>query len=257
MLDPHAGTIIDQEQLSSCKMMVREHENLRWMVSDFGLLHGVMDLNQPNHPVLPYVKTMLCSVVLHQQARRVLNLGLGCGTIERYIKSQDPRTEIVTVEISVDRLRQVSRFFYLPEDIKVSIDDAGDYLLKNNIGFDLILSDLYGNASTSPFMFSSSLYENAFRNLNSDGIIALNYTPTSRKELIEILRNLRRIFPTTAFIEVPNHLNIIILGIKGSKPNFNKVHEKHRSGRKSSYSELTNIVDSIQWLPPLNQSAEP
>lgn len=97
--DPKSGRVLGRETNSSSQMEIRELDDLLWMVSHDGVLHGAMSRSQPNNPVLPYIKTMLLAQFINPEATSVLNLGLGCGSIERYLGHFYPDLKMTTVEI--------------------------------------------------------------------------------------------------------------------------------------------------------------
>ncbi len=223
--DPNQGLVLDKETTSLCRMEVRENADLRWMMSEDGVLHGAMSLKEPCLPLVPYVRSMLIAQMLKPEATKVLNLGLGTGAIERYIGEVCPHVKLTTVEISQTRVEQTKRFFHLRPSSSSSIvvQDASTFISRKIPEQDIIYCDLFDVRSNYNTIFSNDFVTKLWQKLSKNGLIAINYVLEDQNKLINTLVILRKIFAVTAIIDIEDHANIVILAFKADRPNLESI----------------------------------
>ena len=249
--DPNQGLLLDKETTSLCRMEVREKENLRWMVSEDGVLHGAITLKDPSLPLLPYVRSMLIAQILKPEATKVLNLGLGCGAIERYIASTHPHVKLTTVEISQTRLEQTKRFFHLRpgSNSSIFVQDASNFMSRKIPEQDIIYCDLFDVRSNYNTIFSNDFVFRLWEKLSKNGLIAINYVLEDQKKLINTLVILRKIFAVTAMIDIEDHANIVILAFKTDRPRIELI-KSYINKLDCTYDlDFAKTLESIEWLP--------
>ena len=249
--DPNQGLVLDKETTSLCKMEVRENADLRWMMSEDGVLHGAMSLKEPCLPLVPYVRSMLIAQMLKPEATKVLNLGLGTGAIERYIGEVCPHVKLTTVEISQTRVEQTKRYFHLRPSSSSSIvvQDASNFMSRKIPEQGIIYCDLFDVRSNYNTIFSNDFVNNLWEKLSKNGLIAINYVLEDQKKLINTLVILRKIFAATAIIDIEDHANIVILAFKADRPNVASI-KPYINKLECTYDlGFTKILESIQWLP--------
>ena len=223
--DPNQGLVLDKETTSLCRMEVRENADLRWMMSEDGVLHGAMSLKEPCLPLVPYVRSMLIAQMLKPEATKVLNLGLGTGAIERYIGEVCPHVKLTTVEISQTRVEQTKRFFHLRPSSSSSIvvQDASTFISRKIPEQDIIYCDLFDVRSNYNTIFSNDFVTKLWQKLSKNSLIAINYVLEDQNKLINTLVILRKIFAVTAIIDIEDHANIVILAFKADRPNLESI----------------------------------
>ena len=249
--DPNQGLVLDKETTSLCKMEVRENADLRWMMSEDGVLHGAMSLKEPCLPLVPYVRSMLIAQMLKPEATKVLNLGLGTGAIERYIGEVCPHVKLTTVEISQTRVEQTKRYFHLRPSSSSSIvvQDASNFMSRKIPEQDIIYCDLFDVRSNYNTIFSNDFVTKLWEKLSKNGLIAINYVLEDQKKLINTLVILRKIFSVTAIIDIEDHSNIVILACKANKPNVESIKPYIKKLECTYDLGFTKTLESIQWLP--------
>ncbi len=249
--DPNQGLVLDKETTSLCRMEVRENADLRWMMSEAGVLHGVMSLKEPCLPLVPYVRSMLIAQMLKPEATKVLNLGLGTGAIERYIGEVYPQVKLTTVEISQTRVEQTKRYFDLRPSSSGSIvvQDASNFMSRKIPEQGIIYCDLFDVRSNYNTIFSNDFVNKLWEKLSKNGLIAINYVLEDQKKLIITLVILRKIFAATAIIDIEDHANIVILAFKANKPNVESIKPYIKKLECTYDLGFTKTLESIQWLP--------
>ena len=249
--DPNQGLVLDKETTSLCRMEVRENADLRWMMSEDGVLHGVMSLKEPCLPLVPYVRSMLIAQMLKPEATKVLNLGLGTGAIERYIGEVYSQVKLTTVEISQTRLEQTKRFFHLVPSSSSSIvvQDASKFISRKIPEQDIIYCDLFDVRSNYNTIFSNDFVTKLWEKLSKNGLIAINYVLEDQKKLINTLVILRKIFAVTAIIDIEDHANIVILAFKTDKSDSESIKFNIDKFEDTYDLNFAKVLESIEWLP--------
>jgi spermidine synthase len=76
-----------------------------------GALQSVAKLGDPDHLELPYAKTMLSGLALCSDPARILIVGLGGGTLPKFLHAHYPQAVIDTVDIDPDVIKVARQFF--------------------------------------------------------------------------------------------------------------------------------------------------
>lgn len=140
-------------------------------------------------------------------AKTVLNLGLGAGAIERYLSEAFPRIKVTSVEISQERLDQASHYFGIPGSCNIIIQDALTFLQQGTLEQDIIYCDLFDIRNNFNKPLTNTFIHCLWKGLANSGIAVINYAFEAQDKLIGTLVELRKIFTTTAVLEVKDHTN--------------------------------------------------
>lgn len=247
--DPQQGELVDEEEVSLTGMEVRRKNDLRWMVSKDGILHGVMSEQEPNYPLMPHLKAMFVAFLVRPSAKTVLNIGLGTGSIERYCSDAYRNLKVTTVEISQDIYDLARLHFVMPKNSHVVIEDASSFLKRKSASYDIIFSDALDVEKNKNLIYSNNFLGLLNENLSKNGVIALNYIFVSDEDLLSFLLKLRKIFKYTALMKVKNHLNIIIIATNHSV-SISEMHDAFsRTHESKLFLDQSSILREFEWLP--------
>ncbi len=139
-------------------------------------------------PVFWYTREASRLAIL-RQPDSVLVLGGGAFTVPQYLSDQLPDSTIDVVEIDPE-LEAISRdhFGYTsPRNVTEVFTDARAYVNQTNKRYDVIIVDVYGDASI-PFTFMTKEYGTALAGiLNPDGIVIANIIGGMEGECRQVL----------------------------------------------------------------------
>ncbi|MCU7917408.1 MAG: methyltransferase [Candidatus Thiodiazotropha sp. (ex Epidulcina cf. delphinae)] len=228
---------------------VLEHEGLRWVSLNDGPIASVMLLNEPAYPLLEYIKGLLCCLLLMQRPGSLLNLGLGCGAIERFVLSHLPDIALVSVEIDPQMIELSRAFFYLPVSHPVALDAAERFLKKNRRQFDIILCDIYLKRDSETPLQTASFYQDAAQTLSKGGVLALNLLPSNEAEMVDILLKIRRVFPWVVLFDVAAVENIVLYCSASPLPNKSILTSRAEDLHQMTGVDLSPICKQFIWLP--------
>ncbi|MCU7848224.1 MAG: methyltransferase [Candidatus Thiodiazotropha sp. (ex Lucinoma kastoroae)] len=232
---------------------IREQGSLRWIRFSDGSIQSVMLLQEPAYPMLDYIQGLLCSLLYTQQPSSLLNLGLGAGSIERFVLSQLPKIKLVSVEIDPNMVSFCRDYFNLPNSYPVVLSSAEHFLDTNQKSFDIIVCDIYIKRNTENPLLTTSFYQDIASILNQGGVLAINCLPASESEIVDLLLKIRSVFPWIVMFDVPSLQNIVLFCSLSAAPEISTLTTRAEKLYQSSGLNLLPICKRLIWLPKNNQ----
>lgn len=167
-----------------------------------------LDLTDPRRTVFAYSDYMHLPVIFRPQARRVLMIGLGGGTVPTRYHEDYPAMTIDVVELDPAVVRVARTYFGLPSDgrIRVTAQDGRLFLARARDRYDIILLDAY-LIDTIPFHLATKEFmEIARAHLVPSGVLASNVIGAldgPRSGFFRaVYRTFRQVFPTVYVVPV-------------------------------------------------------
>jgi len=215
---PHLGTRLHIAESAGRPIEVREHQGLRWMHLGCAAVQSVVRMNRPEQPLLPYTRAMLGALLFHERPRRLLNLGLGGGTFERFLVARTPGLEVTSVESSAAVIDVARRFFMVPEAHPVVHATAQGFLDQAQAPYDLALCDLHGGSGHPQALSGAPFYARVAQCLSPTGVFALNLLPDGEAQMLEVLRAVRTHFEWMLILEFRDYRNIVLFALNRPPP---------------------------------------
>ena len=191
----------------------------------FGTPHrqSAMALADPHRLELAYTRAMLAALLFCDEPRRVLLIGLGGGSLAKFLWRHFPACRIDAVEHRA-AVAQVARgWFGLPEDerLTVWIADGANYAAASpsDQAYDLILLDAYDGLGMASAMLNPAFLDRCAAMLAPGGACAANLWGSNRTLLEYALDRLGQSFAGPALrLPVPGRGNVIGLGFPEPMP---------------------------------------
>lgn len=193
---------------------IRQSNEMRWMHFADSAVQACMLLREPHKLLLPYTQAMLSGLVFIEQPERLLNLGLGGGSFNRFFAQALPLLEVESVDSSAEVIELSQRFFVMPENSTVHCSHAEVFVAKTTEQYDVIFCDLFSADGHPDCMFDAAFYADCCRSLGTAGVLAVNLLVTDEAQMINLLQQVRRHFPTVVLLAVPEHANTILFALK-------------------------------------------
>jgi spermidine synthase len=181
---------------------------------------SALSLANPERLELPYIRAMLSPLLFIDNPQRVLVIGLGGGSLTRFLLEQFPSCEIDAIERRAGVVEIAHTYFGLPrsERLRVQVADGCEHveLLSQQTSqiYDLLLVDAYDHQGMDFSINTPEFFEACSRLLQPLGVVALNLWgshPVAFKRSCTLLNNY---FAERAFrLAVPNRGNVIGLGL--------------------------------------------
>ena len=199
---------------------------------------SAMALDNPGRLELAYVRAMLCPLPFTGDPRKVLLVGLGGGSLARFLLEQFADCRVEAVERRAGVVELAHGFFGLPRDgrLQVHVADAcrlvETWSRAQAEAFDLILVDAYDHLGMDASVNAADFFGGCARLLHPLGALSMNLWGTHPLALRRSLGLFARFFPGRAFrLAVPNRGNVIGLGLGGAVDAANP-RQRHPQARE-------------------------
>jgi len=159
---------------------VSEQQGVRYLHFGSHLVQGAMRIARPWSLELAYTRDMMFPLLLRPRRNwpaRVLQVGLGCGSVTKFLHRHRPEARITVVEILPEVVAAARQFFRLPEEssrLRIEIADGHDYLAGTRSRFDLILVDGFDSRGRPGMLDTAPFHLNARAHLAAGGMISIN-----------------------------------------------------------------------------------
>jgi spermidine synthase len=247
-LTPEQSLVLYSEFVGDQVIAVREFENYRWLQVGGNSIQGLMDVNAPNQILLPNIQALMATLLICPEPNRLLNLGFGCGSIERFFRGKLPGIEITSLESIEEVIRLAKEFFFLADEYHIVNDSAENYLSKHNDTFDIILCDIFSDEQHSACLYEADFYEKVFNRLDKAGVVAINLLPDSEEDVIEILLPMKKYFDHISLLEVSNHMNVVIYASNRKLPSTVDLKEAANELLEKTGFDLRDIPERLNRL---------
>jgi len=137
--------LIWENEISGVIVQVWEKEDRRELRFGNHIMQSVFSTVNTDSLVLPYTRFMLLGLLLCPEPNTVLHIGLGGGSIARWLHREFPRLQQTIIEVNSGVIEAAQRFFELPQDkrLRVLQGDATEIIPTLTEKFDLIILDAY------------------------------------------------------------------------------------------------------------------
>ncbi len=191
-------------------------ENLRCLY--FSKMHGVqssMKLDAPVDLTLAYSKSMMAAFALHEDPKEVLLLGLGGGSLPKFIQTHFPKVKLDIVELDPDVVKVAGQFFKLAPspNTHIYVMDGRLFLKGTEKTYDIILLDAYA-ADHIPFHLTTLEFIRLARSrLKPGGLVASNlWEPRLNRFFFAEMRTFQAVFPQVYVMPASGSGNVIVYG---------------------------------------------
>ncbi|WP_459863337.1 spermine/spermidine synthase domain-containing protein [Endothiovibrio diazotrophicus] len=178
---------------------------------------SAMSLYEPDYLLLSYTRAMVAPLLFVEAPRRVLLVGLGGGSVAKFLLRHYPQCHIEAVELRPEVVGAARRWFDLPTppNLEISIGDGAEFLFRaDDGGYDLILIDAYDHAGMAPGLGEGDVLAAAARALRAGGAFSLNAWSAEHALFDKVERALLHHFERRVLrLPVTEKGNVILIGL--------------------------------------------
>lgn len=179
-----AGPALSQEKVLYEKdsaynhiIVTEDSDGVRSLLfEEYGVLQSVAKPDDPDHLALPYLRTAFLGLAFIEKPARVLVVGLGGGSIPRFLHKHYPAMHIDCVELDPDVVVVAAQYFGFAEDktMKAHTADGRKFIEKVTKPYDIIFLDAFG-ADNIPYSLATREFLLSVRKaLAPNGIVVGN-----------------------------------------------------------------------------------
>jgi spermidine synthase len=180
-------------------------------------VQSAMRIAAPNDLELSYTRSMMGFLLFHEKPRTVLMIGLGGGSVAKFIYHRMPWTTIRAVELRERVLTVARRYFDVPQNderFEVIVGDGVEFVGRPQVCADLVVVDGYDGESHVQALATVAFYRDCHERLNVGGMLVVNLWGGDR-EFHDTLKRIETAFPAgTLCLPAEKPGNIIVFGFR-------------------------------------------
>lgn len=171
---------------SSSSIDVSEQAGVRYLHFGSEWIQGAMRVARPWKLELDYTRVMMAPLLLVPEPawpRRVLIVGLGAGSLVKFLYRHRPQARLDVVEIDPQVVACARQHFKLPEDagrIAIEIGDGARHVATGGEPYDLVLVDGFDARARAGALETSAFYAACRARLAADGLLVANLLSENR-----------------------------------------------------------------------------
>jgi spermidine synthase len=157
---------------------VSESRGVRTLHLGGEAIQSAMRLSAPDRLELAYTRAMMAFLLFAPAPRDILMVGLGGGSIARFVHERLPRTRITVLELSPKVLAAARTFFGLPGDdrrLKVIVGDGAEHIAAQRAACDVFLLDAFDDLRSVRSLATESFYATCREALRPGGVFVVNF----------------------------------------------------------------------------------
>jgi len=269
LLTLHAqqGRVVQRYCLNNEEIEIRELEHYRWFHFGDDTIQAMMNTQSSTQVLMPICQAMLLFTLWKNNTLKILNLGMGGATFERFFDNQ-ANIELTSVEQSTQVITMAKTYFSLPEQQYVHCQSAEQFLQQNTQPFDVVLCDLFTQKKNIVGINQPLFYKDIVKNLAKSGVVFINIDPKSEQNLLAILTMASKFFTDIAIIEFENYKNVVLVlstvpipskqTLQQYNQHLNELKTTQETQQKAEQRTNTNHIDftayisSMHYLPSKN-----
>jgi spermidine synthase len=180
-------------------------------------IQSSMRIARPNDLELAYTRSMMAFLLFSPPPRRVLMVGLGGGSLAKFVYHRLPEAVTEALEINPQVVAIARRLFELPaadERLNIRVCDAAEFIAAEGAGFDAILVDGYDGESQVLELATVAFYRGCRRRLERGGALVVNLWGSDQR-FDDYLSRIEEAFPSgTLCLPAEKPGNVIVFGLR-------------------------------------------
>jgi spermidine synthase len=180
-------------------------------------IQSSMRLARPRDLELAYTRSMMAFLLFNEQPGRVLMVGLGGGSLAKFLYHRMPETATEVVEINPEVVAVARRLFEVPaadERLVVRVCDGAQFVARDGPVYGAILVDGYDGESQVEELSTRPFYDACLRRLDTRGVLVVNLWGSDRR-FNDYLARIESAFPAgTLCLPAEKPGNIIVFAFR-------------------------------------------
>jgi spermidine synthase len=202
---------------SYLKPFIEDCGPLRYLHFHLDNVQSAMRIDDPYALCLAYTRKMMAFLLFNSAPRRILQLGLGGGSLAKFCYKHLPDAVLTVVEIDRDVLALRDEFQVPADDerFRVVEGNGAEYINQAGPRDDVVIVDACDRDGLSPTLLASELYWNLRRRLTLNGVLVVNICG-DEDEVESHMARMRGVFGQQRLITLPAREdgNLIVMGFR-------------------------------------------
>lgn len=160
-------------------------------------VQSAMRIARPYDLELSYTRSMMAFLLFGALPRSVLMVGLGGGSVAKYVHHHLPDTRVRVLEIDPQVVAVARQCFHVPADggrFEIITGDGAEYMNRRDVSADVIMVDGYDAESHVEELATREFYGDCRDRLAPGGVLVVNLWGGDR-QFNEVLKRIEGAFP--------------------------------------------------------------
>ena len=237
---------------------VSELDGVRSLHLGSHTVQSSMRISAPNELELAYTRSMMGFLLFNPDPVRFLMIGLGGGSLAKFVYHRMPAAHTTVVEINPQVVAAARAYFFLPPEddrFEVVIAEGGQYVADHPDSADVLMVDGFDGFSLADSLITQRFYDDCAAALSERGVLAVNLWG-SDKNLDVYLQRIQTSFNgLTLCLPSEKHGNVVVFGFKHSpgNPRWDDLRQRARSLEQAYGLEFLKFVENLRNLNPYTE----
>ena len=181
-------------------------------------IQSAIRLSRPDELELHYTQAMMAFLLFEPAPRDIVMIGLGGGSIARFVSARMPESRMTVVEINPRVLAAARSLFGLPTDcerLAIDLEDGAKWVPAHRDCADVLLLDAFEDGESVRALATQAFYEGCRETLRRRGILVVNFIAEERRFGKYMARIEEAFDGKVLCLPAQDRVNMIVLAFKG------------------------------------------
>jgi spermidine synthase len=186
-------------------------------------VQSAMKLSDPSALALDYTRAMMGGLLFVPAPRDILMIGLGGGSIARFVHERLPDTRMTAVELNAQVVAAARGMFGLPADderLAVVVADGVDHVPAHPRCCDLLLLDAFEDGVSVAALATADFYAACRAALRPGGVFVVNFIAEERHFAKYLARIAAAFDGKVLCLPAENRVNVIVMGLTAPRSRY-------------------------------------
>jgi spermidine synthase len=240
------------------EIQISESAGVRYLHFSSHWIQGAMRVARPWALELDYTREMMAALLLRPDPdwpRSALLIGLGAGSLTKFLYRHRPEAKLTVVEIDAEVVDVARLHFKLPSEddrLTLQLDDGAEFVARSRQRFDLIMVDGFDENARTGMLETLPFYLNCKARLSSTGLLVTNLL-SKRRGARKSLERLEEAFDGRA-LAFPScdSGNVVAFAASGA-PVEHSIGELKTTARNLKAATDLNLLPTLSRLEQSNR----
>ena len=234
---------------------VSERHGVRSLHIGSDTIQSSMRIARPNDLELSYTRSMMGFQLFAPPPASVLMIGLGGGSLAKFVYHRIPAARIEAVEVSPRVVAIARQYFHVPADderFRIVVTDGAEHVRRGDVTADVVLVDGYEGDTYVEALASPAFYAACRERLAPGGVVVVNLWGGD-KLFYTLSKRIEDVFPGgTLCLPAERPGNVAVFGFE-RKPGplaWSALEARARDLEAQHGLEFTRFVQSLRKMNP-------
>ena len=197
---------------------VSEERGVRRLHIGGDAIQSAMRLSAPDALELEYTRAMMAFLLFCPQPQDVLMVGLGAGSIPRFLRTRMPDARVTVVEIEPGVVTAARQYFGLPPEdrrLRIVLGDGAEYVPRHRASADVLLLDGFEDGAHAKELCTPRFYDAAHEALREGGVLCANFMADDPNRDTWCRRIETSFGRRMLLLSAEDDVNVIVLAFRG------------------------------------------